>query len=99
MENNTLLQEQKQEKKSKKNIPKTDDEKKIKSREAQARFRKKERELMDKLEKEVNDYTMKNTKLNDQIQYLSTENNMIKDQMNYLRQFIAKAFNEVACFS
>jgi len=63
----------------------------VKNRRAAQLFRKRQKQYIIDLEKQVNTLAAQNAAYSAKVDLLSAENNLIKDQLGYLRTFISKA--------
>lgn len=63
----------------------------VKNRRAAQLFRKRQKQYIIDLEKQVNGLAAQNAAYSAKVDLLSAENNLIKDQLGYLRTFISKA--------
>lgn len=63
----------------------------VKNRRAAQLFRKRQKQYIIDLEKQVNGLASQNAAYSAKVDLLSAENNLIKDQLGYLRSFISKA--------
>lgn len=65
----------------------------LKNREAAQLFRERQKEYINELEKQVNALTTENTDAKSKVELLMSENKIIKEQLQYLRNFIAQALS------
>lgn len=83
--------EQDQPQKSDKNPPPEREKRLLKNRKAARQFRKRQKEHIADLEKKVENLTSENSNLTSKVQLLSTENKLIREQLNYMRTFVMNA--------